>query len=243
MRSIFLIVLFSICGAAAAAPACTLNRIASSDMLISDNGLVIGALVDAAKMPFVLDTRLPRSVLFEQTVAKLGLPLSPSANGYVDIDSHPLFEWTKVPDVQIGGLHYSTTPFLVARKPVGGGADAVAGELGADFLRYYDVEIDPAAGKLNIYSQDHCEGKVVYWAKEYFVSTMHMRGNVQVEIDVELDGQPLHAVLSTGLADSLLEFRAAAKRFGLDEHSVGMQPAGSVTDLSNYPIPTYRYDF
>ena len=223
--------------------ACTLDRVASSDIVITDTGLTTIGGIGRTKLPFLLDTRLPRSTLFEGAIRQQGLPESSVNDVYVDIDARPLYFESRVPSLDLGGLVFPTMGILVAQRTMTLNGQQLAGVLGADLLRYTDVEIDPKSGKLNLYSQDHCEGKVVYWAKEYFVSPLHIRRDEEMEMDVELDGQPLHAVLSTGIGDSLLQLRAAAKRFGLDEHSPGMVAAEPVTDLSGYPVATYHYPF
>ncbi len=47
--------------------------------------------------------------------------------------------------------------------PNGPDIEDFGGILGADMLRNVDLDLDFAAGKLNLVSQDHCSGNVVYW--------------------------------------------------------------------------------
>ena len=45
--------------------------------------------------------------------------------------------------------------------------EAIAESLGPDILRVIDVDFDFGGKKSNLSSSDHCEEKVVYWAKSY----------------------------------------------------------------------------
>ncbi len=39
----------------------------------------------------------------------------------------------------------------------------VVGVIGTDLLGKFDVDLDIAHKKLNLFSPDHCKGQVVYW--------------------------------------------------------------------------------
>ncbi len=229
---------------AQAEPSCSLRRVASATMQITDAGkLVIDGAIGTVPVKFRVDTRLVRSVMFQGAVSRFGLAFQTVPEQPLDIDDRPLDGLASVPSMSIGDFAFSSGKFAVSRLTGDGTNGTEAGVIGADLLRYLDVEIDPAGGKFNLYSQDHCDGKVVYWAKEYNRSDVHVLDDGEVEIDTELDGQRLHALLATGLATSVLGMRAAVAHFGIDQATSGLQAADAIPDLSGSALPAYRYAF
>ena len=223
---------------------CQLNRVAAVDIRITPGGLIAYARLGDRTLPFYVDTRLATGVIFESAVSELGLPTAGTRTGfYVDIDDRPIFERAEIPYLMLGQQRFSDSNLLVSRRATDSGPGAAVGVLGADLLRNFDVEIDPAAGKLYLYEPERCPGKAVYWAKEYFVSPLDMLDSDRPALDVELDGHMLHAMLSTGIGDTLLAERAGQQYFQLQPASAGMKAAGSIDDLSNYPIALYQYPF
>jgi len=95
------------------------------------------------------------------------------------------------------------------------------GILAADYMGNYDVELDFAGGKMNYFSREHCEGKVVYWPAAG-VAVVPMRfWDHHLNLDVMLDGKPVRAVIDTGAPDTTLIAPEAKRLFGLTAESSG----------------------
>jgi hypothetical protein len=90
----------------------------------------------------------------------------------------------------------------------------VAGILGPDILQHYDVHLDFGANKLTILSQDHCEGKVIYWtAGTVAVVPMRVLQSGHILFPVLLDGVSMNALLDTGAANTTLTIPAEERGF------------------------------
>ncbi len=90
------------------------------------------------------------------------------------------------------------------------------GNFGSDLLQKLDVELDLAHRKINIFSQDHCPGAVVYWTDNYAVIpfTFGRWGNMVFRTSV--NGVAMDGTISTGRAASTLDLRTAKNRVGID---------------------------
>lgn len=141
----------------------------------------------------------------------------------------------------IGDMHAADVRVLVWPSPMFEGAQ-IAGVLGADLLRHFDVDIDFSARKLNLISQDHCPGRVVYWTSgDVAVVPMHVVNSGHIIVPVSLDGHDVDAVLDTGSALSVLSMEFAQRTFGLAPDSPNMTRVGQMHGAAQVPI--YRYTF
>ncbi len=92
----------------------------------------------------------------------------------------------------------------------------IAGVLAPDILKHYDLDIDFGTDKMNLFSPDHCEGKVVYWkADTVAVVPMRVLRSGQIVVPVTLDGQRVLALLDTGAYNTTLSVPVAESQYGL----------------------------
>ncbi|HEY6578350.1 MAG TPA: aspartyl protease family protein, partial [Rhizomicrobium sp.] len=106
----------------------------------------------------------------------------------------------------------------------------------------FDVDIDFAAKKLNLFSQDHCAGKVVYWAADAVtVVPMHVVNSGHIMVPVTLDGHGFDAMLDTGSSHTHLSQESARNIFGLAPDSAGMAKVGDFGPGGKTAV--YRHSF
>jgi hypothetical protein len=115
--------------------------------------------------------------------------------------------------------------------------EEVVGILGPDILRAFDVDFDFAGKKLNLFSPDHCEGKVVYWAKSYTTIPFKLSGGDHIRITPNLDGNDIDAVVDTGSTTTILYLNVAYRLFGLTSDTPGVENSGD----SAHPFYKYRF--
>jgi hypothetical protein len=94
----------------------------------------------------------------------------------------------------------------------------VAGVLGYDVLRRFDIELDLAHNKVNLFSQDHCPSKVVYWTHTAAIAATPIKvlDLAALNIPMQLDGKDVNAQISTSAPYALLHRHIARVSFGLD---------------------------
>jgi len=91
------------------------------------------------------------------------------------------------------------------------------------------VEFDFVARKMNLFSQDHCPGRVVYWTHQGFgeLSFQMPSGPISISNHIKLktilDGHELSTVVDTGSTFSWLRQEAAIQIFGIDKNSMDVK--------------------
>ena len=128
------------------------------------------------------------------------------------------------------------------RTPLYGGQ--FDGLLGVDALRAYDFELDPAAGRIRIFSQDHCRSGVVYWAREYSEFPFHRDRDGRIAVPVTIDGKTLRGIIDTGASHTSMNWQIAADAFGLTPTSPGvMAVTHRVLSSDGRQLAAARYQF
>jgi len=143
----------------------------------------------------------------------------------------------------IGAIKADNAIFVIApgSNLFGKGSDAV-GILGPDILEHYDVHLDFGANKLSILSQDHCEGKVIYWpASVIAVVPLRVLDSGHILFPVKLDGISMTALLDTGASNTALTIPAANREFNFKLGSADAPIADALPDRpGSY---TYKHTF
>src|SRR6185437_8574537 len=188
------------------------------DMQIGDDGRIyVPVKLNQIHKSMMVDTGGFFSVVTTETSNELKLPTRHTrfeiigvAGDTTNVAAHTTFA--------LGNLYANSVDFMVA-PDAGGYADDVpdvAGILAPNLLNRYDVEIDFAKMKLSLLSQDHCDGKAVPWpANTVSAVPMKLDSSNHIQIEVNLDGQDLTAMLDTGAIHTVLNLELAESKFGL----------------------------
>lgn len=251
--------LFAAFAGGAAAQDCTLHPVASLRTEAGPQDLMlVPASLNDKQILMLFDTGATRGILDASFAQQLGLTairipvaqpvfalprqplrsfqMTPSTQ-FFTANGTRLSTYTKVPSFDLGALHSKNPAFMLA-----GFGDpnipGLRGILGGDQFRNYDVEIDPRARLINLFSQDHCEGRVVYWAGAYSDLPIGFSQDGEIRLIMTLDGKDVDTVLDTGAPNTTLSLQAARKVFDLDTDSPGMEKlSGEGRD------GVYRYRF
>jgi len=226
--------------AAANADDCRLQRIASFDF--TDNGTVaMPVSIEGTTLPMAIDTGAEVSAVDPVVAGNLHLIERPIRQGAMYNAKGEQFTYVAVlHSLGIGEMHANDVKLLVwpSRMSRDG---RIAGVLGADLLRQFDVDIDFGAHKLTLFSQDHCPGKVVYWpAGNVAVVPMHVVNSGHNVLPAILDGHEIDALLDTGTTFSLLSMESARNIFGLTPNSPDMTKTGEIGAVQT---AVYRHTF
>lgn len=199
---------------------CQLKRVASLDMVQSEDGILIPVKIEGVSKLMLVDTGSPLSAMDPKATDDLHLITERIMQGMIYTSSGRQFtNLAKIRQLSIGDMNADSLKFLVWPDRMWTD-DRVAGTLGADFMRHYDIELDFAAKKLNLFSQDHCPGKVVYWTSgPVAVAQMHVVNSGHIVVPVTLEGHDMDAVLDTGAFATVLSLEAAQNTFGLKPNS------------------------
>jgi len=168
---------------------CGLTKMASFDM----QGLADGRIeipITIADKPFLVmvDTGAPLGILDGDVADQAGLKRQkvPGQYEFYSMSGAGPTQFAIVPSLKLGQSEAQRTDFLIGI--FGGRPDNLAGTIGADLLKNFDVELDFENRTMNLFSQDHCEGKVVYWAPFFNTAPAEINGDGHIVIRAMLDG-------------------------------------------------------
>lgn len=238
------------------------------------NQLLLDAKIGTVPVPLLLDTGAGWHGLTRPMGQKLGLQfLTPSNSSRDSVLAHRsvrtnlvdhtapelalndgtarplggksvLTDKVTVSDVTLGAIRSGSIDFYALGQGGDGSDGQAAGVLGASNLRSADLEIDPAAGQVKLFDQNHCEGRTVYWSSNYEALPIHIDPRTQwLLVDVELDGQKLTGMIDTGASWTVIPTGAALDRFGLSPTSPGAIAAPEGMTIDAQPQEAVAFNF
>lgn len=195
---------------------CQLTQYASLDLGTDPSGGVfVPVTINGHSENLLVDTGGAASMLSKTTVQNLGLETMPVNNGgrFILGGSERLSQIAVTNQVQLGSMVARNMRFLVAPDYVLHANET--GSLAPDVMSNYDIELDFAKAKLNIFSSDHCPEQVVYWTRQpYAEVTFHIDRDGHIVMPVQLDGKTIPATFDTGASMSHLNFESAQALYG-----------------------------
>ncbi|HEU4549571.1 MAG TPA: aspartyl protease family protein [Rhizomicrobium sp.] len=231
------------CAARAAdSPDCRLMRYAAIPFTtLADGRIAIPVGVDGHPASFLVDTGGVYVSMTPELAKQTGRTPKQVDRWLVGVGGSMMTTAVHVDEFTIDKLKGSGIPVYVDTRL---GID-VDGTVDPDMMAKFDVDFDFAHGLMNLFSQDHCPGKVVYWARNFVVLPMEVRvNNGHIRVPVTLEGKKVMAMLDTGSTDSVMSLKLA-KALGIAEDSPDLkltQSAGSAEQFRTYSYPFKMLD-
>lgn len=212
-----------VAGKAVADDSCHLTMVASLDFTPTDEyAVTLPVTLDNVPTRMLVDTGGVATTISDDWAVNQRLRRKKLERGaYItDYNGNPMQWFAYIPSLQIGTLHANDVRAFI--EP--GWLDKdVVGTLGPDFLLHYDVEVDFAAHKLNLFSQDHCPGQVVYWTHDPAAAIpVKIDEAGHIVVDAQIDGKDIKAIIDTGATTSALKMSGATSLFGITPSSPGV---------------------
>ena len=219
---------------------CRLERAVKLDMSVTRDGHVsVPMTIGGKAIGMLIDTGGLVSMLTPPTVAELDLtpqmiPLSRIRQyGGFTVD-----HYVTVHDASLGGLKTSKLELLV--MPERAYPRDAGGLLAPDIMRGYDADFDFANATFSLFSQDHCEGQVVYWTHEpYGEVDINLNEFGQITVPVTLDGKEMRATIDTGAYHSSASLESIEDEFDIHEGNAHLRRIPGGNPLAS----RYRYPF
>lgn len=213
----FLVALFLLLGARLAlADDCQLKEVASLDTVVSNDGnILVPVGLETASGYLILDFSRNASILTASAVQSvqvkgIAIPGTESIN-YNGLHA----TLATYANIRLGNASGKSL-FAVVDGKVDEDPRAV-GVLGYNVLKHFDIELDLAHNKVNLFQQDHCPGKVVYWTHTAAIAAAPIKflGITALNVPVQLDGKDVNAQISTSTRFALLHRHIARTTFGI----------------------------
>jgi hypothetical protein len=217
-----------------------LQMLGSAGLDIAGDSVIVNVTINGKPAKLLLAPSGGTTRFTPDGAAALGLtPIANSRVILINSKSKSSESYVVIDDMSVGGAHIAHSQFMISPANQSGGS-GIVGVMGADLLSHFDVELDFAAGKMNLFSQDHCPGKVIYW-KHAAVSMVplsefratandsrtgyqgYLKRFEQMWVPVTLDGKSISAQLSTS-SNSFMQASMALAAFGVDAKSPGSRP-------------------
>jgi predicted aspartyl protease len=233
----------------AIAAECTdLNLFAALDvkMLPSGRPAVEGMIGDRPET-FLIDTGGVISMLTPRAVHELNLTTVRARDrvAMAVVSGARSDQMVQLPSITVGRYHQDKPYFYVLPgkyNPDDKRQPEFAGIIAPDFLQHFDVDFDFAVSKLNLISQDHCDGKVVYWqAPAVAVVPMQLDRGGHIKFQMQLDGTKVNAALDTGASSTTMNLTVARQAFHIDVDAPDVVKIGELR--GRYTANIYRRRF
>jgi len=207
---------------------------------------IVPAMIDDKPVNLLVDTGGAFSVLTKRTIREFGLPTSTSRVELRNTNGQRENLAVRLPSITLGLIRQEGVFFMVDPReddPRETRPQAFHGTLGPDFLTSIDLDFDFAANKLNIVSQNHCAGKVVYWhAPTLAVLPMTLDQSGHIIFRMQVDGRRVNGALDTGMTTTIMNLTTARQRFDVDVNAADVEKIGEVSG-GGYNASAYRRRF
>jgi hypothetical protein len=199
---------------------CRLPRVGSIDFEIVNNQVLVPVTLDGHSGRMLLDTGDISTVLRSDYVQQLGLKVENlPASAQISFGTAHITQTAHVAALDVGPVRFGRADLLVIPTAATAERPAWVGILGTNAFSKADFELDFSQHKLNLYSQDHCPGAVVYWTDK-FSSAPLLRGPLgNYYFPIELEGKKIEAEFSTAVPDNWLATEVTRSLYGFDEKS------------------------
>jgi predicted aspartyl protease len=205
---------------------------------------MVSALIGDKPVALLVDTGGGLSSLTKRAVRELNLQTSESRIRITGVAGRSENLETRLPSITLGGLRLEGPYFMVlpGDENAGPGIETFGGLLGSEMLRNVDFDFDFAGNKVNLISQDHCAGNVVYWqAPAVAVVPMTFSATGHITFRLELDGRRVNAMLDTGASTTILNLDVARRVFRVDVDAPDVEKLGEIK--GGYTASVYRRRF
>ena len=161
------VALLAAAGPAAHAADCKPLQIINSDkMEVNKDGtrLLVPVTINGKSLKFLLDTGGAITHITREAAKSLGLKEESSRLHMFDMYGNESDTKVTVATFDMGVQRGKNVILQIAPSPQLS-VEGLDGILSSDLFVQYDVDMDFGAQRLNYFAQDHCEGKVAYWAE------------------------------------------------------------------------------
>ena len=181
-------------------------------MTHEDRRAIVPVTINGTQKQFLLDTGGYATQISAAAAEELKLPETESGGRMLDLYGNASSRAAVADSFVLGRLGGRNVRLQIMTF---GDNSLFSGILATDVMGSYDTELDFAGGKMNYFSPDHCEGKVVYWPAVAVAIVPVRFVDHQLNLNVSLDGHSFKAMIDTGAEDTTLSMAEAKRVFGI----------------------------
>ena len=230
MRAILAaLLMFGLAGMAHAADCSPLQieNTVKMEPLGQSNRILVPITLNGLEKKFLFDTGGVFSAVSLATVNELGIPQYRSNYRASDLYGEDSETFVQIREVSFGkGKQTGVQLQVMGLSDRSGKQAPFDGILATGLFLHEDIDLDFGAERLNFFSANHCEGKVVYWPHQALSIVPIKMEQGHLDVPVTLDGHPLRATIDTGATFTTLNLTRARTKlnFSPDAPSTGDAP-------------------
>jgi hypothetical protein len=236
---------------AASADTCSLKLVNSVPLTVANSIASVPATVGTKEMQFEIGTAAPDNQMGRDAMTDFGLTavnFTPTQNdgsagtfnigtargnsfgsmigGGASGNAIPIYDargrmFHSMADAKpftLGSMRTDHLQFVVTDLPQPGSG----GILSAGFFQKYDIDLNFAAGRFNMFAPGHCEGQVLYWRAPGVAKLPFRFKDGRITVRVTVDDREMDAAIDTGSPRSEMQFDDADSFFHLNSKSAGV---------------------
>jgi hypothetical protein len=210
---------------------CQLKQYASLDLSVAPNGaFLVPVTLKGTHAFMILNTSNAFSTITPGAASQLALQIKTIASdmqmraGAKSVEKVAWVNGLTIGSVAFKSIDLLVIPSFIDLNPFD---TQVIGTLGMNAFSSVDVELDAANRKMNLFSQDHCPGHVVYWSKTYDSAPIRFGDMGEFYFPMELDGKKLETTLATGQSTTTLYTDVTRKLYNFDKESSDTDATGN----------------
>jgi predicted aspartyl protease len=206
-----------------------------------DNRVYVPAKVNGLEKSFLVDTGGAFMQIRSDVVAQLKLDSRQVPLELIGVEGQ-ISQRASTAQLELGTVVSHQMDFMIMPDPRALASDIpdAGGVLAPNLLAHFDADFDFGNKKLNLISQQHCDGRVVYWADAAVVIPFRFSPSRDIVFPITLDGHSFLAILDTGSNTSFMNL-TMAEDMGLSPDSPDMIKAGTMSDRDHTAY--YRHTF
>jgi predicted aspartyl protease len=232
IRVAALMILLLCLAACATAPpaspaACTVDKVAEVPAHLLNGALVVPAAIDHHAVQMQVDTGASRTTVTPDMAAGLALRADRFNRTVVhSIGGETTTRNTRIETFEVGDQVWSDESFVTSRLARNFDASPpVAGLLGADHLSDFDVELDLPRQRMTLWQVQGCTGDFAFHGIPHWRMQLERYWPDMMVAHVQIDGQPVSALIDWGANTSVLKQTVAA-RLGIAPEMLQADPVG-----------------
>ena len=198
---------------------------------------IIPVSINGAPKNFLFDTGGSLTMMTGQVAQELKLPTHESRFQMLDLTGNVSDKAVRIQNYIVGHMRGTDVEMQVAPMPNLG----IDGIMGLDGWVVLDLDVDFGTDKLNMFSPNHCSGRIQYWSAPALAVVPITMDGLHITVPVTIDGKQETALIDTGASNSTLTIDEAKRAYNLTMGSDDAPEAGKLNGDAS--LKTYKHRF
>lgn len=210
----------------------------------NDDRFTVPVQIDGHAEHLIVDSGSPFTMLTMDAAKRLGLKLRGTLVSSSNVKGQLSTAQAIADAFDLGSAHAQNFNFNIFPGQLM--ESGPAGLVSPTTFSRSDIDLDFGGGRLNIFSRDHCDGRVTYWPERPLAVIPMDTKSGHLNVPVTVDGRPVRAVLDTGAVNTMMTDTAAWNIMGIklgsaDAPEIAESKAGPIMKYYSHPFASLSF--